>query len=160
MEELSDYDIKLLKQLYKFVNDKCNNDHPLGSAIIHKDNKIIYGLSSKSPLGYDVHGEHALVGNAYIYDNNNDNFLSLANMTRSLPDINGNNTYKIKSPCGICRELLRYHYPNLYIIVPYNLEITIITKKNFSNLKKIRSKYLLPYPYVSSKLPEKYLRIK
>ena len=81
-------------------------------------------------------------------------------MTRSLPDINGNNTYKIKSPCGICRELLRYHYPNLYIIVPYNLEITIITKKNFSNLKKIRSKYLLPYPYVSSKLPEKYLRIK
>jgi cytidine deaminase len=153
MEELTDNDIELLNQLYLFVNEKCNNDHPLASAIIHKDNKIIYGLSSKSPLGYDVHAEHALVGNAHIYDNNNDNFLSLISMTRSFQDIDGNNTYKIKAPCGICRELLRYHYPNLYIIVPRNPEITIITKRNLNDLIKIKSKYLLPFPYISSKLP-------
>jgi cytidine deaminase len=153
MEELTDNDIELLNQLYTFVNNKCNNEHPLASAILHKDNKIIYGLSSKSPLGYDVHAEHALVGNAYIYDDNSENFLSLVSMTRSLPDVNSNDLYKIKAPCGICRELLRYHYPNLYIIVPRNSEITTITKKNFNDLIKIKSKYLLPYPYISSKLP-------
>ena len=86
MEELTDHDKELIKKLYFFVKDKCSNEHPLASAIIHKDNNIIFGISSKSPLGYDVHGEHVLVGNAYIYDNNHNNFLSLVNMTRSLPD--------------------------------------------------------------------------
>ncbi len=153
MEELSDNDIELLNKLYSFVMDKCNKDHPLASAILHKDKKIIYGISSKSPLGYDVHAEHVLVGNAYVYDNNSDNFSALINMTKSLPDVNGNNTYKIKAPCGICRELLRFHYPNLYIIVPRNSETTLITNKNFKDLIKIKSKYLLPFPYISSKLP-------
>ena len=75
-------------------------------------------------------------------------------MTRSLPDEDGNNIYKIKSPCGICRELLRYHYPDLYIIVPRDLNNVKIKENNFNDLIKIRSKYLLPYPYISSKLPE------
>jgi cytidine deaminase len=154
MEELTDLDKELLRKLHFFVNDKCCNEHPLASAIIHKDSNIIFGLSSKSPLGYDVHGEHTLVGNAFMYDNNANNFLSLVNMTRSLPDDDGNNTYKIKSPCGICRELLRYHYPNLYIIVSRNLNNIKIKENNFSELIKIKSIYLLPYPYISSKLPE------
>jgi cytidine deaminase len=154
MEELTDHDKELIKKLYYFVKDKCSNEHPLASAIIHKDNKIIFGISSKSPLGYDVHGEHTLVGNAYIYDNNNNNFLSLVNMTRSLPDDDGNNIYKIKSPCGICRELLRYHFPDLYIIVSRDFNDIKIKESNFNDLIKIKSKYLLPYPYTSSKLPE------
>jgi cytidine deaminase len=154
MEELTDHDIELIKRLYYFVNDKCCNEHPLASAIIHKDNNIIFGISSKSPLGYDVHGEHTLVGNAYIYDNNHNNFLSLVNMTRSLPDDDGNNIYKIKSPCGICRELLRYHFPDLYIIVSRDFNNIKIKESNFNDLIKIKSKYLLPYPYTSSKLPE------
>ena len=155
MEELTDNDKELLIKLHLFVNDKCSNDHPLASAMLHKDNKIIFGLSSKSPLGYDVHGEHTLVGNSYMYDNDCNNFLSLVNMTRSLPDDDGNKTYKIKSPCGICRELLRYHYPDLYIIVSRNLSNIKIKENNFNDLIKIKSKYLLPYPYISSKLPEK-----
>ena len=158
MEELTENDIELLNQLYLFVNNKCNDEHPLASATLHNDNKIIYGLSSKSPLGYDVHTEHVLVANAYIYDNNNKNFLSLVSMSRSLPDVYGNNIYKIKAPCSICRELLRYHYPNLYIIVHRNLEITTITKRNFNDLIKIKSKYLLPFPYIYHRNYQKNLK--
>ena len=62
--------------------------------------------------------------------------------------------YKIKSPCGICRELIRFHYPDLYIIVPKCTDVITVDDINLNELIKIKAKYLLPFPYVSSKLPD------
>jgi len=107
---------------------------------MHESGVIVYGLSSKNPLGYDVHGEHSAISSARIFDKDKNKFNVLVSMTKSE---DGN--YKVKAPCGICRELLRYHYPNMYTIVPHP-----ISKK----LVKIMIKYLLPYPYMSSKVPE------
>jgi cytidine deaminase len=136
--DLNDIDNKLLDEVNEFVKKHCNEDHPLCSGMMHKSGAVQFGLSSKCPMGNDVHGEHAVISQARIFDNNKDNYVSLVSMT-----FTGN--YKVKAPCGICRELLRYHYPNLPILVP-----NPITGK----FVKIISKNLLPYPYVSTKLPE------
>jgi cytidine deaminase len=137
--ELNEIDNKLLDEVNEFVKKHCNEDHPLCTGIMHKSGVVQFGLSSKCPMGNDVHGEHAVISQARIFDKEKDNYVSLVSMTYT-----GN--YKVKAPCGICRELLRYHYPNLPIIVP-----NPITGKFY----KIISKNLLPYPYVSTKLPEK-----
>ncbi len=140
VEELNEQDKILLEKLNKFVNDNCNPDYPLATGISHKDGNIIYGISCKNPMGYDVHGEHVAIGQARIYDQDKSKYLSIVSLTKS-----DDGNYKVKAPCGICRELLRYHYPNIYAIVPHPL-----TKK----LVKVVLKYLLPYPYISTKLPE------
>ncbi len=137
VQELDAKDKILLDSLNRFVIKQCNEDHPLATGIMHESGEILYGLCSKSPLGYDVHGEHACISQAHIFDKNKENYCVLTSMSNSAP-------YKVKAPCGICRELLRYHYPNLPIIVPHpNIP---------DKLVKVISKYLLPYPYVSTKL--------
>jgi len=50
--------------------------------------------------------------------------------------------------------LIKYHYPDLYIIVPKSTDVITVDDNNFNELIKIKAKYLLPYPYVSSKLPD------
>ena len=149
IKQLDTNDILLIKKTYDFVIENCNDNHPLGTGILHNTNHILYGISSNSPLGYDVHGEHVVIGNSHVFDKNNKNFSSLVSLTRTT-----DKKYKIKSPCGICRELIRYHYPDLYIIVPKSTDVIIIDDNNLNELIKIKAKYLLPYPYVSSKLPD------
>jgi len=149
IKELDDNDIFLIKKTYDFVIQNCNDNHPLGTGILHNTNHILYGISSNSPLGYDVHGEHVAIGNCHVFDKNNKNFCSLVSLTRTT-----DKKYKIKSPCGICRELIRYHYPDLYIIVPKCTDVITVDDNNFNELIKIKAKYLLPYPYISSKLPD------
>lgn len=140
VEELNEQDNILLEKLNKFVNENCNSDYPLATGMFHESGTIIYGISSKNPMGYDVHGEHAAIGQARIFDKDKSKYLTIVSMTKS-----DDGKYKVKAPCGICRELLRYHYPNMYAIVPHP-----ITKK----LVKVVIKYLLPYPYMSTKLPD------
>lgn len=138
VEELDDDDNRLLDEVNKFVKKHGNEDYPLCSGILHNSGKILYGLAAKCPMGYDVHGEHALMSQARIHDKDKSNYISMVSMTYT-----GN--MKVKAPCGICRELLRYHYPNLCIIVPHPITGKFV---------KITSKNLLPYPYVSTKLPD------
>jgi cytidine deaminase len=137
IKELDEQDNILIKKLEEFIRDNCNEHHPLAAGILHNSGTIQYGLASKSPLGYDVHGEHAVLSQARIFDKNKKNYVSLV-------AISGKN--KLKAPCGICRELIRYHYPEIYVIVPHH---------KTGKLVKIMAKYLLPYPYVSTQLPEK-----
>jgi len=137
VESLNADDIRLVREAIKFghlhLDDKFYN---LVAAMLHKDGTIIYGLASRSPLSStEVHGEEAVISQARIYDHNRDNYKSLVCVTISV---------KFKSPCGNCRELLKHHYPNLDIIVP-DLE----DPENTDKLVKIKSKYLLPYPYQS-----------
>ncbi len=143
VKNLSLEDYRLLDNLNVFINKNCNDDHPLATAFLHKDGTIIYGLSSKNPMGYDVHGEHSAVSQAHIYDQNPENYVTIVSMTKST---NKKVKYKFKGPCGICRELLRHLYPNCYIISPEHTK---------NSPKKIMCKYLLPFPYTSSKLHRK-----
>jgi ribosomal protein S18 acetylase RimI-like enzyme/cytidine deaminase len=141
VEKLDEMDEILLKKTKEFMIEHCNSDHPLVAGMLHKNGHIVYGLSSTNPLGNDVHGEHSAISQAHIYDKNKENFISLVCMT---PPKNNDTKYRIKAPCGICRELLKQFYPNIYIIVPDNDPIQSV---------KIISKYLLPFPYVSSRVP-------
>ncbi len=143
VKNLSLEDYRLLDNLNIFINHYCNEDHPLATGFLHKDGTIIYGLSTKNPMGYDVHGEHSAVSQAHIYDQNPENYVTIVSMTKSKSK---NKKYKFKGPCGICRELLRHLYPNCYVISPEHT-------KNIP--KKIMCKYLLPFPYTSSKLRRK-----
>lgn len=143
VKNLSTEDYRVLDNLNVFINNYCDDDHPLATAFLHKDGTILYGLSSKNPMGYDVHGEHSAVSQAHIYDKNPENYITIVSMTKS---DNKKCKYKFKGPCGICRELLRHLYPNCYIISP---------EHNTGIPKKILCKYLLPFPYTSSKLKKK-----
>lgn len=136
IRELNEQDNILIKKLEEFIKDNCNENYPLAAGILHKSGIIQYGLASKSPLGYDVHGEHAVLSQARIFDKNKKNYLSLVAISSK---------NKLKAPCGICRELIRYHYPEIYVIVPHH---------KTGKLVKVMAKYLLPYPYISTQLPE------
>ena len=136
LKELDEKDTILLKKLEEFVKENCSEEYPLATGMLHISGIIQYGLACKSPLGYDVHGEHTVISQARIFDKNKKNYLSLVCISAK---------NKIKAPCGICREVLRYHYPELHIIVPH---------PNTGKLVKIMAKYLLPYPYVSTQLPD------
>jgi cytidine deaminase len=140
VKKLDQIDEILLEKTKEFMMENCNDVHPLVAAMIHKDGHIVYGLSSTNPLGNDVHGEHTVISQAHIYDKNNENFIGLVCMTKP----KDNTKYRIKAPCGVCRELIKQFYPNIYVIVPDNDPTKFI---------KIISKYLLPYPYVSSRVP-------
>jgi cytidine deaminase len=132
--ELDENDNKLIEELKRFAIIHCDeNYHQLATGMMHESKKIIYSLASKSPGGYAVHGEHAIISCAKLYDNYK-RYISLVSVSKS---------GKIKAPCGICRELLKHHYPNLYIIVP-----------DGEKLIKIKAKYLLPFPYVMSEMTE------
>lgn len=143
VQNLSSEDYRLLDNLNVFINNYCTDDHPLATGFLHKNGTIVYGLSSKNPMGYDVHGEHSAVSQAHIYDQDSENYTTIVSMIKSK---NKKNKYKFKGPCGICRELLRYLYPNAYIISPEHTK---------GIPKKILCKYLLPFPYMSSKLKKK-----
>lgn len=139
VKQLNEHDYKLVEAAVEFCNIHCDKDeealYPLVAAMIHRDGTIVYGLAAKGPLSNSVHGEHSVLTNARIKDHNRDNFMSLVCVSKNL---------KFKSPCGNCRELLKHHYPNLDIIVPDLKE-----PENTAKLVKIKSKYLLPYPYES-----------
>jgi cytidine deaminase len=136
-EQLNTNDLTLVESAIKFgeehLDDKLYN---LVAAIQHKDGTILYGLASRSPMSSsEVHGEESVISQARIYDKDRNNFKSLVCVTISV---------KFKSPCGSCRELLKHHFPNLDIIVPDYKD-----PENIKKLVKIKSKYLLPYPYES-----------
>jgi cytidine deaminase len=164
-ENTTDEDMLLINNLYFFAKAYTDKEyHPLAVAMLHKSGQIIYSLASKSPMGNDVHGEHAIMSAAKIYDPDR-KFETIVCMTLhekayegeriSIDQVKHNikdeikleikiDEYKIKSPCGICRELLKHHYPNISIIVNN-------PNKSTNKFVKIKTKYLLPYPYTSTK---------
>jgi len=142
IEKLDEMDEKLLEKTKELMMEYCNENHPTAAGMIHKNGHIVFGLSSSNPLGYDVHAEHSVISQARIYDKNNENYIGIVAMSKP----KDNSKYRVKSPCGICRELLKFFYPNIYVIVPDNDQIEHV---------KIISKYLLPFPYISTRYPQK-----
>ena len=146
--------------------------HNLMAGMKHKDGPMVKGVSSKSPTGEGVHAEPVAASAAYLEDPTASSWISIACLV--VPE-EGKIQIKVKSSCGICREFLRYHYPNIYVITPdptASLDalsiptIDIIPDepiderrqrikdyiKNQLGLKKVKSIYLLPFPYVNSEL--------
>jgi len=145
IEPLSDEDKILVEKAKEFAVAHCDPMYPLVAAMYHDDGTIVYGLAARGPLSNDVHGEHSVLTNARMKDKNRNNFKSLVCVTLNL---------KFKSPCGNCREVLKHHYPNLDIIV------TDPDAELPGKLVKIKSRYLLPYPYQSGETrPESKLDI-
>jgi len=137
VEQLNYNDLTLIEETLKFGEKHLDlESYNLVAGMLHKDGTIVYGLASRSPMSSsEVHGEEAVLSQARIYDHDVTNFKSLVCVTVNV---------KFKSPCGSCRELLKHHYPNLDIIVP-----DVRDPENYKKLVKIKSKYLLPYPYES-----------
>ena len=138
-KQLNESDGILVKKAKEYATLHCDKLYTLVAAMSHEDGTIVYGLASRGPLSNDVHGEHSVLTNARIKDHDRSKFKSLVCVTLNL---------KFKSPCGNCRELLKHHYPNLDIIVS-DPDAEIPNK-----LVKIKSKYLLPYPYQSGETRE------
>lgn len=150
MDELNENDIYLINKLKEMTNtvtqgsdgefyniiEKKTSDytrHCLITGMLHKDKKqIAIGLSCNSPTGNTSHGESAAISSAYLVDPSPNSWISIVSLVPS-------SEIKIKSPCGICRELLNYHHPDIYVIVQ-------------EPLKKIKAKYLLPFPYVNTEI--------
>jgi cytidine deaminase len=140
-DKLNELDKELIEKVNEFIKINGSEDHLLATGIMHKTGHVVYGLSARNPLGNEIHGEHSVISQAHIFDNNRENFIAIVSMTKSKDSMD----YKIKAPCGMCRELLRYYYPNMY---------SIVRSHNSNDIIKVINKYLLPYPYVSTKLPD------
>jgi hypothetical protein len=82
--------------------------HALIAGMIQENGEMAVGLSSKSPTGVDAHGEPAVASAAYLLDPVATNWKSLVCL---VPPTANTVQVKVKSSCGTCRELLRYHYP-------------------------------------------------
>lgn len=198
VEELKVKDIDLINKLYKFITNKDTpytpanpvigktniiqdgekvTKHSLAAAMLHKDGDIVYGVSSNSPLGYNIHGEGAVISAAHLKDPDPNNWVSIVCLVP--PKFSSQNREDkqiiVKSSCGSCRELLRYQYPNIYLITPDPTISFEVTKTNANDdnksykvsgqidfntyikslgLKKVQAKYLLPFPYVNGDLLE------
>lgn len=99
--------------------------------------EIFYGCNIKNQNAHSSCAEPSALSFGEIYSRTK-NYVTIV-------AINFKND-SIIPPCGICRELLNLNCPNINVIIPTQDEP-----------KKIKAKYLLPYPYFSSKQSDKRL---
>jgi hypothetical protein len=149
----------------KFIQDIKNKSQEYCDAksfrmivgILHKNGDILYSLATTSPMGSDVHSEHSIIQEAYRYEiqkkkergepiiKENINFNDFVLL------VCVNDSGVIKSPCGICRELLKHYMPNIFVILKDDIGgKDFAGTQNIGNIM-IQAKYLLPYPYTRSK---------
>jgi len=144
LEILTENDIELIKKTRENIRKDFNYDtHPVSVGILDNDNNIYFGLSIKTPNGNNICGEPI----AFSTAQNN----SKTKKYKSIVAIKGKfQPEKIIPPCGICRELFNFHCPDIDVII----DIEKI------GLRKIKAKYLLPYPYFSTRYPERFEKLK
>ncbi len=131
---------KLIKKYY--IKDK----HAVITGILDSDNKMFFGLSQGSPSGVSICGEPCALSQATLKSKTG-KFKTIVSLRGKLePPL-------VIPPCGICRELLRYHYPNINVII-------LDESSEKHQLKKIKSKYLLPYPYYKTRKQERNAYVK
>ena len=114
---------------------------PVACGILDSNNKMFFGLSQSSPSGLNICAEPSAISNATLN--------SKTKKFKSIVAIRGKSEpMTILPPCGICRELLRFHYPNIDVII---MDESGETDK----ILKLKAKYLLPYPYFKTRKKEK-----
>jgi len=134
-KELIEKSIKILKKFYE------KEKHPVVTGILDSNDKMFFGLSQASPSGLNICAEPCALSNA--------NLKSKTRKFKSIVSFRGkSDPPNILSPCGICRELLRFHYPNLNVIV-------VDESNEKHTVFKMKAKYLLPFPYYKTRSKEK-----
>ena len=76
---------------------------------------------------------------------NQTTLLSKSNKLKTIVSLRGKlDPPVVLAPCGTCRELLRFHYPNINVII-------LDESSEKHELFKIKAKYLLPFPYYKTR---------
>jgi cytidine deaminase len=118
--------IKIAKDL--IVQNFCRGAHHVGAAVSTKKGRVFTGLHLDSP-GIDICAEAIAVGSAISAGARDlDTIVAVALDMEMNP--------QVLPPCGLCRELLLYHAPDISVIVP-----------DGRTLLKAPIRELLPLPY-------------
>jgi len=142
-KDLNSNDLLLIEKAREVMKKNYDYDtHSVSAGILDSKNKMHFGISIKSPNGLNICAEPCTICNADMNSKSKKYNTIVAVKGKDEPP-------SIIPPCGICRELLNFHYPDIYVI---------IQKKD--ELKKIKAKYLLPYPYFSTRFPDRKKKLK
>ena len=126
---------KLINKTIEVVKESYNTDlHTVSCGILTTKNEMFFGINCKGPV-VSICAEPGALSSMIV--NNKKNKI------KTIVAIKGKLVHKnlpsIIPPCGTCRELLRFNFPNAYAIILDGEDMP----------KKIKVKYLLPHPYVS-----------
>lgn len=112
----------------------------VGCGILATDGKMYFGVSQYGvPIGYCA---EPAARSAMLLG-------SPDNKARTIVALRGKtDPPSVISPCGTCRDFLRFYEPNGYVIIQDPNH-----PSNPGRLKKIQTKYLLPFPYYSTRFP-------
>ena len=127
MTKLNEVDYQLIAEAKKVIAknyDGVKFNHTVGAALLTKEGKIYTGVNVYSVFG--ACAEMIALGKAISEGERN--FLTIV----AVNGLNG----EIMPPCGNCRQLLSDYLPDGYVIIEDNKQI-----------KKIKIKNLIPYPY-------------
>jgi cytidine deaminase len=146
-KNLNKYDKELIKRTKSLMKKYYKKEKfPVACGILDSENKYFFGLAQSSPSGLNICAEPCAFSIA--------NIKSKTKKFKSIVAIRGkSNPMTILSPCGICRELLRFHYPNIDVIL-------VDESTENHKIVKLKSKYLLPFPYYKTRQKEKNAFIK
>ncbi len=139
LEELSDIDKILIEKTRETMKKNYDYDtHAVCVGILDDQDQMFFGLALKCPNGTNTCGEPSALSNADIN--------SKTKKYKSVVAVKGKfDPPQIIPPCGICRELFNFHCPNIKVII--------------DSENKIKAKKLLPFPYFSSRFPERLKKI-
>lgn len=111
--------------------------HRLATCILTSSGKIIIGINVEGSFGCnDVCAEQIALGN--VLSQGIIDITCIVTVKHPKAD-DLNQSLRVVSPCGKCRELILDYAPNACVIV-----------NDDGELKKIQTKELLPYRYVKS----------
>jgi cytidine deaminase len=140
--------IQKIRDLAKIYCDDENFRMIVG--ILCEDGNLFFSLATSSPMGNDIHAEHSLIQTLHKYEVEKYKIKNKLLQKKYPILICINSRGIIKAPCGICRELLKHYLPNTYVILKNDILGNDHKNQNQNDLIMIKSKFLLPYPYISS----------
>ncbi len=129
--ELSAQDRELVAAAFEAIRRGYRKDrHHVGAALRARSGKVYAGVHLESP-GVDVCAEWTALGMAVSAGERE--FSCVVAVRPSGP---GGSQPEVMSPCGVCRELLHFHAPDIDVIVPTP-----------QGPRKVSISELLPIPY-------------
>lgn len=108
--------------------------HRLATTILTEDGRVITGINVEGSFGCnDVCAEQITLGKAL--SEGHTAFKTVVTVKHPKPD-DDNQSLRVVSPCGKCRELLMDYAPDIWVIV-----------RQGDQLQKVQIKDLLPFRY-------------
>jgi cytidine deaminase len=134
-DQITSEDESLVKTAAEFLLQNFRRGlHHVGAAVRTKTGRVFTGLHLDSPA-IDICAEAIAIGSAISAGARDlDTIVAVALDAEKHP--------QVLSPCGLCRELLLYHAPDILVIVP-----------DGETVRKMTIRELLPLPYRSMYRP-------